>query len=147
MSEPVAEHEKRSSRIWVPVILLVGVLLGAISSLVSPATEESRFEHFPGFFAFTPQPVLQFHVLVTTIELVLLVSLLVVYIRVYADTKASFSLGLVVVLGALLLHTLFSYPLLLGLVGPVPVGPGEFLPFADIFMIVAYSVFLYLSLE
>lgn len=147
MSEPVAERGKRSSRIWVPIILLFGVLLGVLSSLVSPATEEPRFEHFPGPFSFTPEPVLQFHVLVTTIELVLLVSLLVVYIRVYADTKANFSLGLVVVLGALFLHTLFSYPLLLGMVGPVSVGPGDFLPFADIFMIFAYTVFLYLSLE
>jgi hypothetical protein len=147
MSEPVTKGEKRSNRIWVPVILLVGVLLGALSSLLSPATEESRFQHFPGFFSFTPEPVLRFHVLVTTIEIVLLVSLLAVYVKVYADTKARFSLGLVVVLGALLLHTLFSYPLLLGLVGPVPVGPGDFLPFADIFMIVAYTVFLYLSLE
>jgi hypothetical protein len=33
------------------------------------------------------------------------------------------------------------------MVGPVPVGPGEFLPFADIFIIIAYTVFLYLSLE
>jgi len=147
MSEPVAERGKRSNRIWVPVILLFGILLGALFSLVSPATEEPRGARFPGPFSFTPEPVLQFHVLVTTIEIVLLVALLAVYIRIYADTKANFSLGLVVVLSALLLHTLFSYPLLLGMVGPVSVGPGDFLPFADIFMIVAYTVFLYLSLE
>jgi hypothetical protein len=147
MNEPAEKQKKGSSRIWVPVILLVGILLGALTSLASPATEEPRFERFPGYFAFTPGGVLQFHVLVTTIEIVLLVALLGVYIKVYVDTKASFSLGLVIVLGALLLNTLFSYPLLLGMVGPVPVGPGEFLPFADIFIIIAYTVFLYLSLE
>jgi len=140
---------KPGNRIWVPAVLLVGLLLGALLSLVAPVPEEPRLEHLPGFFfvTFTPEPLLQFHVLVTTIEIVLLVALLVVYVKVYADTRANFSLGLVVVLAALLLNTLFSYPLLLGLLGPVSVRPGDFLLFADIFMIVAYTVFLYLSLE
>jgi hypothetical protein len=146
-TETSEKPRTRSSRTWVPVILLVGILLGALSSLVSPASEEPRFAHFPGFFSFTPQPLLQFHVFLTTLEIVLLLALLSVYVKVYIDTKANFSLGLVIFLGALLLHTLFSYPLLQGLEGPVPVGPGDFLPFADVFMIIAYSVFLYLSLE
>jgi len=147
MNEPVVQPKKGSNRFWVPVVLLVGILLGGLLSLESPATEEPRFERYPGPFQFTTGGVLQFHILVTTIEIVLLVALFAVYIKVYADTKANFSLGLVIVLGALLLNTLFSYPLVLGMVGPVPVGPGEFLPFADIFIIIAYTVFLYLSLE
>jgi len=148
VNEPERKPKKYSNRIWVPAVLLVGLLLGALSSLLTPVPEEPQFEHLPGFFiTFTPEPLLQFHVLVTTIEIVLLVALVVVYVKVYADTRANFSLGLVVVLLALLLNTLFSYPLLLGLMGPVSVRPGDFLLFADIFMIVAYTVFLYLSLE
>lgn len=148
MTEPVQNPKKYSNRIWVPVVLLIAILLGAISSLLAPVPEEPVFEHLPGFFVtFTPEPLLQFHVFVTTMEIVLLVALLVVYIKIFTDTRANFSFGLLVVLGALLLNTLFSYPLLLGLVGPVSVRPGDFLLFADIFMIVAYTVFLYLSLE
>ena len=148
MNEPVEQNKRYSNRIWVPVILLVGLVLGYLSSLLAPVPEEPRFENLPGFFiTFRPEPLLQFHVLVTTVQIVLLVALLVVYVKVYSDTRANFSLGLVVVLGALLLNTLFTYPLLLGLMGPVSVRPGDFLLFADIFMIVAYTVFLYLSLE
>lgn len=148
MNVPAEKPKKYSNRVWVPAVLLVGILLGALSSLLAPVPEEPRFERLPGvFFSFTPEPLLQLHVFVTTIEIVLLVALLVVYVKIYADTKANFSLGLVVVLAALLLNTLFSYPLLLGLVGPVSVRPGDFIIFADVFMIVAYTVFLYLSLE
>lgn len=148
MTEPAeAGKKRRGSRLLVPAVLLTGILLGALSSLVSPAPEEPRGEHFPGFFRFTPEPLLQFHVFVTTIQIVLLVALVTIYVKVYIDTRANFSLGLVIVLFALLLQALFSYPLLLGIVGPVPVGEGEFLPFADVFMIIAYTVFLYLSLE
>lgn len=146
MNESVEKRRKYSQRIWVPVVLLVGILLGALSSLLTPVPEESRFPSGP-FFSFRPEPLLRLHVLVTTVEIVLLAALLVVYIRIYADTRANFSLGLIVVLSALLLNTLFSYPLLLGLVGPVSVRSGDFVIFADIFIIVAYTVFLYLSLE
>jgi hypothetical protein len=76
-----------------------------------------------------------------------LVALVVVYVKMYRETKANFSLGLVIMLGALLLHSLISYPLLLVREGQIPIGPGEFLSTADIFMVVAYAVFLYLSLE
>jgi hypothetical protein len=148
MNEPAEKQKKYSNRIWVPIVLLVGILLGILSSYVAPQAEEPRFEHLPGpFLTFTPEPLLQFHVIVTTIQIVLLVALLLVYVKVFVDTKANFSLGLVVVLAALLLNTLFSYPLLLGLSGPVSVRAGGFLLFADIFMILAYTVFLYLSLE
>jgi len=148
LTEPVEARKKgRGNKLLVPAVLLTGILLGALSSLASPAPEEPRFEHFPGFFSFNPAPFLQFHVFLTTIQIVLLVSLLTIYVKVYIDTRANFSLGLVIVLFALLLQALFSYPLFLGMVGPVPVGQGEFLFDADIFMIIAYSVFLYLSLE
>jgi hypothetical protein len=131
----------------VPLVLLFGVLLGVLLSLLSPEAEESRFEHMRFFFGFTPNPILRFHVFLTTIEMVLLIALFAVYVKVYSDTHANFSLGIVIVLGALFVNTLLTYPLLQGLAGPVPVGPGGFVPVADIFMIVAYVVFLYLSLE
>lgn len=130
-------------------MLLVGILLGYLSSYLAPATEEPRFEHYGNFFYFswTTDPVIRLHVALTTLQLVLLLSLVAVYLKVYADTRANFSLGLVVVLWALLVEGILSYPLLQGMAGPVPVGPGPFLLFADIFVIVAYTVFLYLSLE
>ncbi len=69
-----------------------------------------------------------------------------VYLKVYSETRANFALGLVAVLSALLLQTLFSYPLVLGTEGVILV-PGILTTLADFLTIGAYTVFLYLSLE
>jgi hypothetical protein len=65
----------------------------------------------------------------------------------YVQTRASFSLGLVVMLLALLVEALVSYPLFIGYYGQVSLEPGLSSPSADIFTVCAYAVFLYLSLE
>jgi hypothetical protein len=82
----------------------------------------------------------------TTIEVALLISLLVIYLRTYAETRARFALGLVVVLGAFLVQALLSYPLVAGLLGPVNMGPGLSSQISDVVTICAYTIFLYLSL-
>ncbi len=56
-------------------------------------------------------------------------------------------MGLVIILFVLLIQAFLQSPLLLGLVGPYGAGQGQFLSFADIFTIAAYTIFLYLSLE
>ena len=73
--------------------------------------------------------------------------LALVYLKVYAATGARFSLGIVVVVLALLLQSIFQSPLLLGFVGRYAAEFGPYLSSADIFTIAAYTVFLYLSLE
>ena len=35
MNEPAEKQKRGSSRIWVPVILLVGILLGAVAGFIS----------------------------------------------------------------------------------------------------------------
>ncbi len=138
---------RRGSKIWVPVVLLVSIALGWLSTLATLTPEEPRGEHFPGPFSFTPDPLLQFHTFLTTVEIILLLSLLIVYLKVYMDSGARFSLGLVFVLSALLLESILTYPLVVGMEGPVSVGAGNLLWFADILEIAAYTAFLYLSLE
>jgi hypothetical protein len=73
-------------------------------------------------------------------------SLVIVYLKVYSETRANFALGLVIVLSALLLQTVFSYPLVLGTQRVILV-PGILTLLADFLTIGAYTVFLYLSLE
>jgi hypothetical protein len=148
MSEKETIPAKRpSSKVWLPVVLLVSFGLGWLSTIAPLTPEEPRGTHFPGPFSFNPDPLLLLHTFLSTVEIVLLISLLAVYVKVYMDSGARFSLGLVFVLSALLLNSIFSYPLVVGMVGPVSVGPGDFLPFADILEIIAYTAFLYLSLE
>jgi hypothetical protein len=138
------ERKGHSGALWLLVVLAFGIIFGILLSL---------FDQVHGFGPGHPpplsfmEPILTLRVIVSTTSVALLVALVVVYVRMYAETKANFSAGLVVVLVALLLHSLISYPLLVGRVGVIPTGPGEFLSTADIFMVVAYAIFLYLSLE
>jgi hypothetical protein len=133
-------------KLWVPVVIFIGTLLGIIAYEI--AVEITGFPHFGPFGRSIGADVfLEFHIILSTIGMALLVALLVVYARTYVQTKANFILGLLVVLFALLLQAVLTYPVLLEL----EVAPGfaieVFSPVADVFTIIAYTVFLYLSLE
>jgi hypothetical protein len=134
--------KKAPSKFWVPFVIALGVFLGSILSYVFAAPFE-MYEFPP--FAFNP--IFLFHVILSTVSITLLVALLVVYLGVYSKTQANFALGINIVLAALLAQSLLEYPLLIGIAGRFPIGHGPFLDSADIFTIIAYAVFLYLSLE
>jgi hypothetical protein len=139
------QPQKRvTSKVWVPVVLLVGTLLGIASYKI--ATEISGFPHFNRIGQpLGPDIYLEFHIIFSTVGMALLVALIVVYARTYLQTKANFILGLLVVLFALLLQSLLTYPVLLELETGFAIE--VFSPVADVFTIIAYTVFLYLSLE
>ena len=146
---PADGPEKRSlQKLWVPVVVLAGVALGELVSFASTSSEEygpppGAFGYFPHF---RPDPLLQLHVVLTTVEVALLASLVAIYVRMYAQTNANFSLGLVVVLFALLVEALLSYPLVIGYYGSISLE-SDLSPPADVLTVCAYAVFLYLSLE
>jgi len=126
-------------------VLGFGILLGLVLALtirmnISEAGPRQ-------FFLLSIQRALQLHVVLSTIEAVLLFSLVLVYLQTYTVTRANFSLGILIVLIALLVHSLLSFPLTVNEIGPVLLGSGAFFPYPDLFTIVAYTIFLYLSLE
>jgi hypothetical protein len=131
-------------KLWVPIVIFVGTVMGIVAYVV--ATEISGFPHFNRFGQFFgPDVYLEFHIILSTVGMALLVALIVVYARTYLQTKANFILGLLVVLFALLLQSLLTYPVLLELETGFAIE--VFSPVADVFTILAYTVFLYLSLE
>ena len=139
------------SKMWVPAILVIATLLGLVlaETIPSPPVCPIPDQYYcPPVYAYwlSLQRALQLHVILSTIEIVLLVSLVAVYAKVYAETRANFSLGLMVVLGALAVHSFLSYPLVVNDVEPI-LGGSILFPYADLLTIVAYSIFLYLSLE
>jgi hypothetical protein len=142
----VAPKKSMVGKLWVVVALLAGVLAGVLLSDLATLPEEYRDPFFRQFPVFNPDPYIRLHIVLTTLEVVLLVSLVIVYLKVYSETQANFALGLVIVLSALFLQTLFSYPLILGTQGVILV-PGTLTLLADFLTIGAYTVFLYLSLE
>jgi len=138
----VSREKKGPTKMWLPVILTVGVLMGIVLSFFVPVP--------PWFWRYAPfeiQQAIMLHVVLSTVSIALLISLAVIYLRMYSETGARFVLGLVVVLLALLIQSLIQYPLFIGLVGPLQPRQGQYLSYADIFTIVAYTIFLYLSLD
>jgi hypothetical protein len=133
------------SKLWVPIVVTLGLLVGALLSYAA-LNEVDEFRG-RGFYMFNPEPGIIAHIILSTLGVALLMALLVVYGRVYLQTSANFALGLVIVLTALLLQSILNYPLLLGWFGPIPYGPSFFPSAADVLTVVAYGVFLYLSLE
>ena len=134
-------------KLWVVVVLLVGLISGVLLSDLATLQTEERPDFFRDFPYFNPDPTIRLHVILTTVEVTLLISLVIIYLKVYSETRANFALGLVIVLGALFLQTVFSYPLVLGLAGPVLFVRGSLPTVSDVLTISAYTVFLYLSLE
>ena len=143
----VGPKKSRVGKLWVVVVLLGGLVSGVVLSDLATMPDQGRPGFFRGVPYFNPDPTIRLHVVLTTVEVALLLSLVVIYLKIYAETKANFALGLVIVLGALLLQTVFSYPLVLGLEGPVLFVQGRLPTISDILTISAYTVFLYLSLE
>jgi hypothetical protein len=142
----VAPKKSTVGKLWVVIVLLAGLLAGVLMSDLATLPEEYRVPFFRGVPVFNPDPLIKLHIVLTTVEVALLVSLVIVYLKVYSETHANFALGLVIVLSALFLQTLFSYPLILGTQGVILV-PGTLTTLADFLTIGAYTVFLYLSLE
>jgi hypothetical protein len=151
---PVSK-ERRSylQKLWVPTVLLIGLVIG---ELISYATTIQPHGFAIGvgpngmifyFHQFPPDPAFGPHVVLTTIEVALLVSLVVIYAKMFIETRANFALGLVVVLVALLLQALLSYPILDDLFYTPRIEPGISSPVSDVIAVCAYTVFLYLSLE
>jgi len=142
LEKPPQTGTRGPTKLWLPVVLAVGVLVGLALSYNAP--EPFRFSRFvsPEF-----QEIYLLHTVLSTTSIALLVALTLIYVRVYAQTGARFALGITVVLFALLIQSLIEYPLILGFAGPFPGGQGTYLSFADVFTIAAYTIFLYLSLE
>lgn len=149
-----AGRGRLASLLWVIIVLAIGAMVGLISYLaiaphivvLTPGPPFGDFGHLPDRGLLT---VLAWHIILSTVSIALLVSLVVVYGRTYSQTRANFALGILIVLIALLLQQLFTYPVFqLILVGSTLLTRTPVYDFAaDVFTIVAYSIFLYLSLE
>lgn len=135
----------RASKVWVLVVLLVGLFAGIFLSAAPLPTPVPSPGRGPGW-GLRLETAEDFDVILSTVGVALLVALLVVYGKIYGETKASFALGLLVVLAALLLQSILSSPLVFGAFGVPSADLGTFLAFADAFKVFAFTVFLYLSL-
>lgn len=141
--EPPAEEPKKGpTKVWLPIVLMMGIIAGFVLSSYVPSLNV-----FPPVLRGRIIDQLITHTFLSTVSISLLVALTVVYVRVYNETRARFSLGITVVMVSLLIQSIIQYPLFLGIFVPLEVGQGSLLSIADIMSIAAYSVFLYFSLD
>ena len=85
--------------------------------------------------------------IVSMVNIVLILTLLGLYYRIYLEMKSRFTLGLVLLILVLLLYAITSNPLIHILFGYYPLGLGPFTVMPDIFAAIALFVLLYLTLE
>jgi hypothetical protein len=147
---------RRSIRnlLWVILVLLIGAVVGILSFLLIAPHIVFRGGPPPFFPGSGPNvdelfTLIAGHIILSTMSIALLVSLVTVYARTYRQTKANFALGIFIVLLALLLEASFTYPILQLYTTGIPASDLYFsLPaLGDVLTIIAYSVFLYLSLQ
>lgn len=142
----VAPKRSTTGKLWIVVVLLAGLLAGVLLSDVATLPPQPRPFFLRDIPYVNPDPSIRLHIVLTTMEVAMLVALVVVYAKIYFETRARFAVGLAAVLSALFLQTVFSYPLLLGTEGAILV-PGLLTEVADFLTLGAYTLFLYLSLE
>ncbi len=83
--------------------------------------------------------------ILSSVNTVLLILVLIIYIEIYYRTASKFSLGLVLFAVALLLYSLTSNPIIHGFAGFMISGLGPFTILPDLFTCVASAILLYLS--
>ncbi len=130
---------------YVAIVLGIGILLGVLVALGAPPRPGPPGPG--GGPGPAPPGIARIGYLLSTLDLVLLLSLVFVYTRTYFETRARFALGLVVVLVALAFQTFFASSLLFALFGYGPGGLGPFLVLSYGFAAFALTLFLYLSLD
>jgi hypothetical protein len=84
---------------------------------------------------------------ISTINIVLLITVLLTYINIYTKTRSPFTIGLIVFALAFLLKDLVSHPFVAGLFNFRAYGLGPFAFLPGLFELTALSVLLYLSIK
>ena len=82
---------------------------------------------------------------ISTVNSVLLIWLMVIYVDIYRKTESEFTLGLIIFCLALLLYAITSNPWIHRLLGYRGYGLGPFAMLPDLFTLVASVVLLYIS--
>jgi len=84
---------------------------------------------------------------ISTVNVTLLISLLIMYIGIYRKTQSEFTIGLIVFSLILLFNALVSNPLMHWFFGFRAFGLGPFAMLPDLFTCIALAVLLYLTVK
>ena len=137
----------RKTKIIIIVVAMLALSLlsafWATVNLSKPPPGVSRFPIFPG-------DIEAFYVAgtaISTINVTLLISLLVMYVQIYRKTHSEFTVGLIIFSAVLLLYALAADPIVRWMFGFRAVGLGPFAMLPDLFTCVALVTLLYLTVK
>lgn len=104
----------------------------------------------PSYIPYAPGDIEFFYIaktVISTLNIVLLIFLLAVYLDIYRKTRSEFTIGLIIFSTALLFYALTSNPIIMWLCGFIPFGLGPFALLPELFTFAALVVLLYLSVK
>jgi len=153
INQQMNQQIEQKSRTWLLLILL---LILAVTAILAATWAASTFWYprFPWRLRerppYIPGDIEFFYVaktVVSTINIVLLVSLLIIYADIYVKTRAEFTIGLMIFSAALLLYAIASNPMVVSIFGFRMFGLGPFALLPDLFTFAALMALLYLSVR
>lgn len=137
----------------VALLIVIGIVLGLVLSTVSLSLAKEQAERR----GWRPLPdkelptrfILRYYTgsILITVNIMLLVGLLGIYLKTYAATHSSFMLGLTFFIGVLLVQSILSLPLLHTLFGYTFFGLGPFSILPHVFETIALIILIILSME
>lgn len=149
----MAEKDIEKGFALIALLIVIGIVLGLVLSTVSLSLAKERAERrgwrpphdkkLPSGFVF------RYYTagIIITVNIMLLVGLLGVYLQTYAATQSTFMLGLMFFIGVLLIQSILSLPLIHTLFGYTFFGLGPFVILPHMFETIALVILLLLSME
>lgn len=148
------KHEmNRNPRTWLLLVLLPILIVAAILAAIW-ATSTFWYPRLPWQPPERP-PYIQWDIeffyiaktVISTINIIILVFLVFIYIDIYIKTHSEFTMGLIIFSATLLLYALTSNPIVIRAFGFRLIGLGPFALLPDLFTFAALIVLLYLSIK
>ena len=135
---------KNKKWIIIPIISVLVISIVSVQLLSFRPFDRDFPPERPEWVGILPHLLLAKTIL-SSVNSILLITLLAIYIGIYRKTGSEFSIGLLIFSIALLFYTLTSNPLIHRFAGFRLSGLGPFTMLPDLFTCIASSILLYLS--
>ena len=150
------EENKTKALVYLIILLIMGIIFGAAMAQIAYEKSREAAERRwggggPPPKPFPEKPDFSFHfwgsIIFISINLVLLLGLLGIYIKTYITTQSSFMLGLILFISVLAIQSFISLPILHTLFGFTSFGLGVFGVLPHLFETFALIILFTLSAD
>ena len=131
------------------VVIVISGVVGAIlgNTLRPPSPEHLQGPEIQRIARHDLTPLIVTKAAISTMNMTIALMLIGLYTRLYIQMRSDFTMGLIVLNGALLMYAITSNPVIQIILGFRGIGLGPFVLIPDAFATVAMCILLYLSLK